>query len=80
MHNFAVAIINGSYIHHLKSRQNQAVNVRAIKGNRMSVAYIRLKLIGGRHLSLTCKGTRMLHIKRRSQYKKYCTKLNNKVI
>jgi len=64
MHNFFVAVINGSYIYQLQSSNNQAVNVGSIKGNHVSVAYIRLKLISGRYLGLTYKDTRMLHIKK----------------
>jgi hypothetical protein len=57
MHIFTVAIINGRYTYQLRSSHNQAVNVRSIKGNHISVAYIRLKLIGGGHLGLTYKDT-----------------------
>jgi hypothetical protein len=46
-----------------KISQNQAVNVRSIKGNHKPVAYIRLKFISGRYLGLTHKDTRMLNIK-----------------
>jgi hypothetical protein len=52
-----VAIINASYIYHLQSRHNQAAYVRIIKGNHISVAYIRLKLISGRYLGLIYKDT-----------------------
>ena len=37
--------------------------MRSIKGNQISVAYVRLKLINGRYHGLTCKDTWMLHIK-----------------
>jgi len=57
MHNFTVAIINGSYIYQLQSSHNQAVYVRSIKENHISVAYKRLKLISGRYLGLTYKDT-----------------------
>jgi hypothetical protein len=57
MYNFTVAIINGSYIYHLQSSHNEAVNVRSKKGNHLSVVYIRLKLISGRYLGLTYKDT-----------------------
>jgi len=43
MHNFTVAITNGSYIYQLQSSHNQIVHVKSIKGNHISVAYIRLK-------------------------------------
>ena len=51
------------YIYQLQSSHNQAVYVRSIKGNHIPVAYIRLKLNGGRYLGLTYKDIRMLHIK-----------------
>ena len=57
MHNFTVAIINGSYIYQLQSSHNQVVNMRSIKGNHIPVAYIRLKLISRRYLGLTYKDT-----------------------
>jgi len=57
MHNFTVAIINGSYTYQLQRSHNQAVYVRSIKGNHVSVAYIRLKVISGRYLGLTYKDT-----------------------
>jgi len=39
----------------LQSRNHQAIYVRSIKGNLTSVIYIQLKMINGRHLSLTHK-------------------------
>jgi len=57
IHNFTVAITNGSYIYQLQSSHNQAVNVRSITGNHIPVVYIRLKLISGRYLGLTYKDT-----------------------
>jgi hypothetical protein len=48
---------NGSYIYQLQSSYNQAVNMSSIKGNHVSVTYIRLKLISGRYLGLTYKDT-----------------------
>jgi hypothetical protein len=48
---------NGSYIHQLQSSHNQTVNVNSIKGNHISVTYIRLKLISGRYFGLTYKDT-----------------------
>jgi len=57
MHNFTVAITNGSYIYQLQSSHNQAAYVRSIKGNHISVAYIRLKFISGRYLGPTYKDT-----------------------
>jgi hypothetical protein len=57
MHNFTVAIINGRYIYQLQSSHNQAAYVRSIKGNHISVAYIRQKLISGRYLGLIYKDT-----------------------
>ena len=63
MHNFSVAIINGSYMFQLHSSHHQAVYVRSIRGNFIPAAYIRLKLISGRYFGLTYKDTWMLHIK-----------------
>jgi len=40
MYNFTVAIINGSYTFQLHSWQHQAVYVRSIKANHISVVYI----------------------------------------
>jgi len=40
MHNFTVAIINGSYKFHLQSGHHQAVYVRSTKGNHTPVVYI----------------------------------------
>ena len=77
MHNFTVAIINGSYIYQLQSSHNQAVCVRSIKGNHIYVAYIRLNFISGRYLGFTYKDTGMLQFKNRTQYKTYLIKLNN---
>ena len=57
MHNFTVAIINGSYIYQLQSSHNQAVYVRSIKGNHISVAYITLNLISGEYLGFTYTDT-----------------------
>jgi len=53
MHNFTVAIINGSYIFRLHSSHHQAVYVRSIKGNHIPVVYIELNMISGRYLGLT---------------------------
>jgi len=57
MDSFTVAIINGSYIIQLQSSQHQADYVTSIKRNNIPVVYIKLKLISGRHVSLTYKGT-----------------------
>jgi len=58
MDSFTVAIINGSYMFQLQSSQYRAVYVTSIiKGNHIPVVYIKLKLISGRHFSLTYKGT-----------------------
>ena len=40
-----------------QSSHNKAVHVRSIKGNHIPVAYIRLKLIGGRYFGLRYKHT-----------------------
>jgi hypothetical protein len=57
MHNFNVAVINDRYMFQLHSSQHQAVYVRSIKGNGVPVVYVKLKLISGKHLSLTYKCT-----------------------
>jgi hypothetical protein len=64
----------------LQSSHHQAVCVRSIKGNHISVVYILLKMINGGHLGLTHKVMLLLHIKNNLQYKKHCMKLNNCVI
>jgi len=56
MHNFTVAIINGSYMFHLQSTQYQALYVRSIKGNFIPVVYIRLKMISVKYFGLKYKG------------------------
>jgi len=53
MHNFSVAIINGSYMFHIKISHHQALHVRSIKGNFIPVVYIELKMISGRYFGLT---------------------------
>jgi len=77
MHNFTVAIINSSYIYQLQSSHNQAVCVRSIKENYISVAYIRLNLISGGYLGFTYEDIWMLQFKKHIQYKRYLIKLNN---
>jgi len=57
MHNFTVAIINGSYMYQGQSSYNKAVYLRSITGNFIPVAYIRLKLISGRYFGPTYKDT-----------------------
>jgi len=56
MHNFIVAIINGSYMFQLQSSNQQAVYVTGIKGNHITVFYIWLQVICVSYLSLTYKG------------------------
>jgi len=80
MHNFTVAIINGSYMFQLHSSNQQAVYVRGIKPNHIPAVYIQLKMICGRYLSITYNGMWLLHINKHLQYKKHCIKLNNSVI
>ena len=40
MCNITVAVVNGSYMFQLQSRLHQAVYVRSIKGNHITVVYI----------------------------------------
>jgi len=40
MHNFTVAIINGSYMFWLQSSHHQAVYIRSIKGNYIQVVNV----------------------------------------
>jgi len=57
MHNCIVAITNGSYTFQLQSRNHQAVYVRSIRRNHIPIVYIELKMINGRHIGHTYKGT-----------------------
>jgi len=58
-HSFNVEIINDSYMFQLQSSPHRAVYVRSTTGNHISLpaVYIKLKLICGRYLSPTHKGT-----------------------
>jgi len=63
----------------LQNNHHQAVYVRSTKGNHIPVVYVDLKIICGRHLWLTYKGIRLLHIQKQLQCKRYSIKLENKV-
>ena len=56
-------------MYQLQNSQNQALCVRGMKRNHIPIVYMKLKLINGRHLSPTYKGTQLLHIKKFSRIK-----------
>jgi hypothetical protein len=55
MHDFTVAIINGSYMFRLQSSPHQAVYMRSIKGNYVPLVYLLLQMIIGLDVVPTCR-------------------------